>query len=307
MSEQTKTHVILLACGSFNPVTKGHLQMFEDARDYLHKSGRFIVIGGIISPVHDGYRKQGLISSRHRLSMCQLAVQNSDWIRVDPWECYQEKWQTTCDVLEHHRELMKRVTGCILSNVNSPSSPVIKQPHNETRPATQDDNSLPLQKSTPGKLISKFGESIGKVCCLRPKADLFPYIDENANLGNSVRYEEIELRIMLLCGSDLLESFSIPGLWNDDDLKVILAEFGVVCVPRDCADSERIIRRSRHLLKFKKNINVVNDAVDGPTAHISSTKSRLALQKGDGRVSEYLSQPVIDYILQHQLYINTSG
>lgn len=30
----------------------------ERARDYLHKTGRFIVIGGIVSPVHDSYGKQ---------------------------------------------------------------------------------------------------------------------------------------------------------------------------------------------------------------------------------------------------------
>uniref|UniRef100_A0A8C5SK87 Nicotinamide/nicotinic acid mononucleotide adenylyltransferase 2 n=1 Tax=Laticauda laticaudata TaxID=8630 RepID=A0A8C5SK87_LATLA len=83
MTETTKTHVILLACGSFNPITKGHIQMFERARDYLHKTGRFIVIGGIVSPVHDSYGKQGLVSSRHRLAMCQLAVQSSDWIRYN--------------------------------------------------------------------------------------------------------------------------------------------------------------------------------------------------------------------------------
>lgn len=29
----------------------------ERARDYLHKTGRFIVIGGIVSPVHDSYGK----------------------------------------------------------------------------------------------------------------------------------------------------------------------------------------------------------------------------------------------------------
>uniref|UniRef100_UPI001CD909B5 nicotinamide/nicotinic acid mononucleotide adenylyltransferase 2-like n=1 Tax=Solea senegalensis TaxID=28829 RepID=UPI001CD909B5 len=143
MTETSKTHVILLSCGSFNPVTKGHVHMFEKARDYLHRSGRFIVIGGIISPVHDSYGKPGLVSSRHRLTMCQLAVQASDWIRVDPWECYQDTWQTTCSVLEHHRDLMKRVTGCILSNVNTPSStPVIGQPQNQTPPIYHNQNSV---------------------------------------------------------------------------------------------------------------------------------------------------------------------
>lgn len=34
---------------------------------------------------------------------------------------------------------------------------------------------------------------------------------------------------------------------------------------------------------------------------------RLALQHGDGHVVDYLCQPVIDYILKSQLYINASG
>eukprot|EP00069_Balaena_mysticetus_P017296 bmy_10506T0 len=169
----------------------GFMSLLERARDYLHKTGRFIVIGGIVSPVHDSYGKQGLVSSRHRLIMCQLAVQNSDWIRVDPWECYQDTWQTTCSVLEHHRELMKRVTGCILSNVNTPSM-------------------------TP--ILGKVGESLSRICCVRPPVERFTFVDENANLGTVMRYEEIELRILLLCGSDLLESFCIPGLWNEADV-----------------------------------------------------------------------------------------
>lgn len=32
--------------------------------------------------------------------------------RVDPWECYQDTWQTTCSVLEHHRDLMKVSRPC---------------------------------------------------------------------------------------------------------------------------------------------------------------------------------------------------
>ncbi|XP_030063294.1 nicotinamide/nicotinic acid mononucleotide adenylyltransferase 2 isoform X2 [Microcaecilia unicolor] len=281
MTETAKTHVILLACGSFNPITKGHIQMFERARDYLHKTGRFIVIGGIISPVHDSYGKQGLVSSRHRLTMCQLAVQSSDWIRVDPWECYQDTWQTTCSVLEHHRDLMKRVTGCILSNVNTPSmTPVIGQPQNESSQPIYQNNNIPNGK---------------------------PTADENANLGTVMRYEEIELRILLLCGSDLLESFCIPGLWNEPDMEVIVGDFGIVVVPRDGADTDRIMNHSSVLRKYKNNILVVKDDINHPMATVSSTKSRLALQHGDGHVVDYLSQPVIDYILKSQLYINTSG
>ena len=93
-------------------------------------------------------------------------------------------------------------------------------------------------------------------CSLIPAANLLlSLLDENANLGTAVRYEEIgqcvcvrecvhlcvcvcvcacvgvrvcacdpllcrptELRIFLLCGSDLLDSFCIPGLWKDSDV-----------------------------------------------------------------------------------------
>uniref|UniRef100_A0A671PPU6 Nicotinamide/nicotinic acid mononucleotide adenylyltransferase 2 n=1 Tax=Sinocyclocheilus anshuiensis TaxID=1608454 RepID=A0A671PPU6_9TELE len=296
MTETTKTHAILLSCGSFNPITKGHIHMFEKAREYLHKTGRFIVIGGIISPVHDSYGKSGLVSSRHRLTMCQLAVQSSDWIRVDPWECYQDTWQTTCSVLEHHRDLMKRVTGCILSNVNTPSTtPVIGQPQNGTSTIYQNT----ANKSVAIKLWGKMSESLGKICCVRPHMERYTFV------GKLVY--SCTLRILLLCGSDLLESFCIPGLWKESNMEVIVGDFGIVVVPRDGADTERIMNHSSVLRKHKDNIIVVKDEIDHPMSVVSSTKSRLALQHGDGHVVDYLSQPVIDYILQSQLYINASG
>jgi len=48
--------VLLLACGSFNPPTLMHLRMFEVAKDTLRRLGTQVV-GGVISPVHDGYGK----------------------------------------------------------------------------------------------------------------------------------------------------------------------------------------------------------------------------------------------------------
>ncbi|ETE65796.1 Nicotinamide mononucleotide adenylyltransferase 2, partial [Ophiophagus hannah] len=193
------------------------------ARDYLHKTGRFIVIGGIVSPVHDSYGKQGLVSSRHRLAMCQLAVQSSDWIRVDPWECYQDTWQTTCS----------RVTGCILSNVNTPSlTPVIGQPQNET-PQPIYQNSNLSNKPTAAKLLGKVGESLSRICCVRPPMERFTFVDENANLGTVMRYEEID------------------GSMHSSNMEVIVGDFGIVVVPRDGADTERIMNHSSILRKYK--------------------------------------------------------
>lgn len=38
MSE--KTDVVLLACGSFNPITNMHLRLFELGKDYMNATGR---------------------------------------------------------------------------------------------------------------------------------------------------------------------------------------------------------------------------------------------------------------------------
>ncbi|KAJ0067415.1 hypothetical protein NL108_006985 [Boleophthalmus pectinirostris] len=94
------TRVVLLACGSFNPITNMHLRMFELARDHLEDSG-YQVVKGIISPVGDGYKKTGLIEARHRLEMARLASENS-WITADSWECLQAEWLETTQVVRHH-------------------------------------------------------------------------------------------------------------------------------------------------------------------------------------------------------------
>ncbi|XP_030072124.1 nicotinamide/nicotinic acid mononucleotide adenylyltransferase 3 isoform X2 [Microcaecilia unicolor] len=94
----------LLACGSFNPITNMHMRLFELARDHLHQTGRYQVIEGIISPVNDTYGKKGLVPAKHRIAMARLAVETSDWIRVDPWESEQDGWTETVKVLRHHYE-----------------------------------------------------------------------------------------------------------------------------------------------------------------------------------------------------------
>ncbi|XP_050820117.1 nicotinamide/nicotinic acid mononucleotide adenylyltransferase 1 isoform X3 [Gopherus flavomarginatus] len=102
LTMKSRIPLVLLACGSFNPITNMHMRLFELARDHLHQTGRYQVIEGIISPVSDNYGKKGLVSARHRIAMAHLALETSDWIRVDPWESEQEKWTETVKVLRHH-------------------------------------------------------------------------------------------------------------------------------------------------------------------------------------------------------------
>uniref|UniRef100_A0ABI7XRG9 Cytidyltransferase-like domain-containing protein n=1 Tax=Felis catus TaxID=9685 RepID=A0ABI7XRG9_FELCA len=105
---KSRIPVVLLACGSFNPITNMHLRLFEVARDHLHQTGMYKVIGGIISPVNDNYRKKDLVAAHHRVAMARLALQTSDWIRVDPWESEQAQWMETVKVLRHHHSELLR-------------------------------------------------------------------------------------------------------------------------------------------------------------------------------------------------------
>ncbi|XP_036149247.1 uncharacterized protein LOC105828567 isoform X1 [Monomorium pharaonis] len=106
--------VILMSCGSYNPPTNMHLRMFEIARDHLHRLGTHVVVGGVISPVHDVYAKKELASATHRCAMLRLALQNSDWIRLSTWETRQNCWSKTRISLQHHQNLLNSV----LSNSN---------------------------------------------------------------------------------------------------------------------------------------------------------------------------------------------
>lgn len=56
----------------------------EKAREYLHKTGRFIVIGGIISPVHDSYGKpvshdgKNMGQRLHKVRLLRQCVHTAD-------------------------------------------------------------------------------------------------------------------------------------------------------------------------------------------------------------------------------------
>ncbi len=82
--------VVLVTTGGLSPITHGHIAMMEVARDALSKRG-YTVIGGYFSPSHDDYVStkyggEAELNSDHRIYLSQLAVQESDWLMVDPWE-----------------------------------------------------------------------------------------------------------------------------------------------------------------------------------------------------------------------------
>ncbi|XP_059283238.1 nicotinamide/nicotinic acid mononucleotide adenylyltransferase isoform X2 [Lycium ferocissimum] len=107
-----------------------------------------------------------------------------------------------------------------------------------------------------------------------------------------------DLMVMLVCGSDLLESFSTPGVWLPEQVRSICRDFGLVCVRRGGQDVERIIACDDILNEYKKNIRVVDEVVPNG---ISSTGLRDCISK-DLSVKYLTADEVINYIKQHNLY-----
>jgi nicotinamide mononucleotide adenylyltransferase len=105
MIDESKSPLILVACGSFSPITYLHLRMFEMAMDSIREHTRFEVIGGYYSTVSDNYNKPGLAAAHHRVRMCELACERtSSWLMVDAWESLQPTYTRTALVLDHFNE-----------------------------------------------------------------------------------------------------------------------------------------------------------------------------------------------------------
>ncbi|UPK97103.1 hypothetical protein LCI18_008038 [Fusarium solani-melongenae] len=105
--------LVLVACGSFSPITFLHLRMFPMARDHARNEG-FEVVAGVLSPVSDAYVKKGLAPAHHRIEMCRLATENSSkWLMVDPWEAESPTYIPTARVLDHFDYEINEVMGGI--------------------------------------------------------------------------------------------------------------------------------------------------------------------------------------------------
>lgn len=90
----TKTNIVLLLNGCFNPIHNNHIRLLEVAREHLHSLGRYNVVGGYLSPTHDASieRKLAVVQAtwQNRLDMCRIATRDSSWIMVDAWQISRE-------------------------------------------------------------------------------------------------------------------------------------------------------------------------------------------------------------------------
>ncbi|EFA82779.1 nicotinamide-nucleotide adenylyltransferase [Heterostelium album PN500] len=102
-TDPSRQPVVLISCGSFNPVTFMHLRMFEICKDWCNDNG-MEVLGGYLSPVGDAYKKATLIPMKYRCEMLSLALESSEWLNIDTWEARRPEFTPTRQVMDYiHR------------------------------------------------------------------------------------------------------------------------------------------------------------------------------------------------------------
>lgn len=97
---------VLLVVGSFSPPTTAHVRLLVAARDTMRETS--FVSGGYLSPVSDAYGKPGLVSTRHRIAMCKIALQDVPWADVTSWEARHPAFTRTHVVVEHMLGALRR-------------------------------------------------------------------------------------------------------------------------------------------------------------------------------------------------------
>ncbi|XP_078166134.1 nicotinamide/nicotinic acid mononucleotide adenylyltransferase-like isoform X3 [Carex rostrata] len=121
-----------------------------------------------------------------------------------------------------------------------------------------------------------------------------------SSLLKSGIFDKGSLKVMLLCGSDLLERWGVLKVWIADELRTICKDFGVVCIRREGMDIDKIICNNEILSENKNNIISVDEIVPN---QISSTRVRECIRKGLS-VKYLICDEVIDYVKDNQLYLN---
>ncbi|EMR09130.1 nicotinate (nicotinamide) nucleotide adenylyltransferase [Pneumocystis murina B123] len=230
MQDDTKIPLVLIACGSFSPITYLHLRMFEMASDVACKKWGMEVLGGYYSPVADDYKKEGLLESKDRLQMCKLACEEtSSWLMIDAWEALQKRHTRTAIVLDHFNYEINKIRGGVFIKTG----------------------------------------------------------------------EKKKVKIMLLIGSDLLQSMMTQPVWEERDLHHIFKYYGCFVIERGEIDVLSEISKHNILSMYQNNIIVVKQWIYND---ISSTKIRFCIRNGLS-IKYLLPDSVLQYIYQNKLYL----
>lgn len=122
------------------------------------------------------------------------------------------------------------------------------------------------------------------------------------------RSENCKVRLLLLCGGDVIESITKLAvsdimLWNTKQIEEVVRDFGMVVVMRANTDPVSAIYLADVLHTYQKNIFVIED--ETCPNDISSTRLRTAIRRKES-IRYCTSDEVIQYIEDNSLYGATS-
>mmetsp|Transcript_35353 Transcript_35353/g.46677 ORF Transcript_35353/g.46677 Transcript_35353/m.46677 type:complete len:299 (-) Transcript_35353:233-1129(-) len=113
--DSSRPKLLIVGSGAYNPIHKLHLRMFYVARRFLEERTEGEVVGGVVSPSHPTLvrqkyrtRPREIIPPRHRLQITKIAVGESSWLTVDPWEITRRRIMDYLSVLDHVASTVQR-------------------------------------------------------------------------------------------------------------------------------------------------------------------------------------------------------
>ncbi|KAH7127153.1 hypothetical protein B0J11DRAFT_296304 [Dendryphion nanum] len=109
--------------------------------------------------------------------------------------------------------------------------------------------------------------------------------------------EKKRVHVALLAGADLIQTMSTPGLWAEEDLSRILGHYGAFILERSGTDIDDALVS---LQQWRENIRVIPQLIQND---VSSTKIRLFRKRGKS-IRYYIPDKVVDYIYEHDLYVD---
>lgn len=109
--------------------------------------------------------------------------------------------------------------------------------------------------------------------------------------------EKKRIHVALLAGADLIQTMSAPGLWAPEDLDRILGHYGAFILERSGTDIDDALLT---LQQYRDNIRVIPQLIQND---VSSTKIRLFRKRGKS-IRYYIPDQVVDYIYEHDLYVD---
>uniref|UniRef100_A0A0R3RR24 Nicotinamide-nucleotide adenylyltransferase n=1 Tax=Elaeophora elaphi TaxID=1147741 RepID=A0A0R3RR24_9BILA len=115
---------------------------------------------------------------------------------------------------------------------------------------------------------------------------------------------DTRLRLMLLCGGDVVDSFkrlTTEGdyLWDPEDIGAIIRDFGLVVLSRQNSEPMKTLSQLGYNGQSLANVFVFEDTA--LPNDISSTRLRAAVRRGES-IKYCTVDSVVDYIKKHQLY-----